>query len=252
MRAIYTDGGESDLSVMRVESILVIAILLALLLQLPRVDEARPPLSIGGLLSRVSSIEGAAVYVDLGANGVALVDVSEIRMHRDPSGNTYVTLLEGDHIGGGGGVRGVRIDTTERAEELGWRPVNRMDGLVFSGPGGEYEFGELRFQKLLHEGVVLLAVGSIEGIDLTTGRVISEEYAPGVDVCPSVPVIGCAGAVGTRNGCLSVERGGWVTGCRCLQGEDCFWTVTGTACWDAACKGSCRGTPGWSAGCRCD
>ena len=236
---------------MRVESILVIAILLALLLQLPRADEASPPLPIGGALSRVSSLRGAAVYVDLGANEVALVNVSEIRMHRDSGGNAYVTRLEGTHIGGGGGVRGMRIDATERAEELGWRPVSRVDDLVFPGSSGPYELGQLRFQKLLHRGVVLLAVGSIEGLD-PTGRMISEEYALRRDVCPSVPVIGCTGPLGASSGRLSVERGGWVTGCRCLQGEDCFWTVTGTVCWDVVCARGCRDTAGWSAGCHCD
>lgn len=238
--------------VIRLESVFVVVVLLALLLLMPRPNEARVPVPIGGALSRVESLKGAAVYVDLGANGTALVQVVDLRMHRDAEGNAYVTRLEGTHLGGGGGVRGLRIDDTGRAEELGWRPVARLDGLAFSGSRGTYEFSELRFRKLLHEGVVLLAVASIEGIERRTGRVISEAYRSEMSICPALPVIGCAGASCGSGHCQVVEQGGWVVGCRCANGGDCFWTVTGTACWEAGCEGACRGVPPWSAGCRCN
>jgi hypothetical protein len=249
----YTRMGD-DVNVMRLESILVIAILLALLLQLPRLGDAQPPTLVGGEILRIGDLEGAAVYVDIGMGGVSLVHVSRLGLHRDSAGNAYVTRLEGTFLEAGSEYSGVRIDTTQRAEELGWRPAISLDGLLFPGPNGTreaYEFRRLRFQKLLHNGLILLAVGSIEGVNRTTGRAISERYAPGRAVCPTLPVIQCTSVSGASGDCRVHERGGWIVGCRCSNGGECSWTVTGTACWQGGCEGTCRRGTGWSAECRC-
>jgi hypothetical protein len=243
------------MTTMRLESILVIVILLALLLQLPRLDDARPPTLVGGEILRTGDLEGAAVYVDIGTGGVSLVHVSRLGLHRDSAGNAYVTRLEGTFLEAGSEYLGVRIDTTERAEELGWRSVISFDGLLFPGPGGmrkAYEFSRLRFQKLLHNGLILLAIGSIEGVDRTTGRAISEKYVPGEAVYPTLPVIRCTSVSGAPGDCDVSERGGWIVGCRCSGGGECSWTVAGTACWQNGREGTCRSASGWSAQCRCD
>ena len=82
----YTRIGDADVILIKPQSILVIALLLPLLLQLPRLDDPPEVRLVGGEISRVEDIRGAALYVDMGTGGIALVFVSELLMHQDPSG----------------------------------------------------------------------------------------------------------------------------------------------------------------------
>lgn len=228
------------MSTLRVETIFVVAVLLLLLLQLPRVDDPPELRLVGGEITRVQDVRGAALYVGSGDGEIDLVYVTELRMHQDPSGTAYVTKLQGVILEDGRESGSLCIDATARASALGWRPVLDLDGLGL--PGNRtglhpYELRRLRLRKVIHEGRnVLLVVGRVEGLDLVTGRVVSADYDVKTQ-CPAVPLLEFAAVSG-----VSASSG---TG-----GEDRFLALTGTLCWRDANEAPLRSSLAWTAGYR--
>jgi len=224
-------------NVVRLESLIVIVILVGLLLQLPRLDDPPELRLVGGEIVRVEDIEGAALYVDMGSSGTALVQVSEMRMHEDPTGAAYVTKLDGLVLAEGGTAGRLLVDVTEQASRLGWRPVVELDGIILPGAdGGRHalEVSRLRLRRAIYKGRdVLFVVSRVEGRDLVTGRVIADEYIQGA-VCPAIPLLkltdacAAAGARGT---------------------ESCL-TLAGTVCWQNGRGPLAQGSPVWTAGYR--
>ena len=219
----------------RVETILVLAALLMLLLQLPRLDDPAELRLVGDEITRVEDITGAALYVDTGTSGIVLVHVSELQMHEDALGTAYVTKLDGIVLEGDSEREQLRIDVTERASALGWLPVTHLDGLVLPGNDGghhPYEFRRLRLRKVIHKGRnVLLVVGRVEGVDLVTGQVVSEDYDVNA-TCPAIPFL---------------ER---VSVSNTSGGSETFWALAGTVCWENGRMPAQPGLLGWTAGYR--
>jgi len=219
----------------RVETILVLAVLLVLLLQLPRLDDPLELRLVGDEIARVEDIKGAALYVDAGTSGIVLVYVSELRMHEDALGTAYVTKLDGTVLEADGERERLRIDVTERASALGWLPVTYLDGLVSPGNDREhhaFEFRRLRFRRVIYEGRdILFVVGRVEGLDLVTGQVVSEDYDENA-ACPAIPFIECVSVSNTSGG------------------SESFWALAGTVCWQDGRIPTRPGLLGWTAGYR--
>jgi hypothetical protein len=249
----YTRTGDDDVTMIRVESILAIAILLALLLQLPRLDDPPALRLVGGEITRVEGIKGAALYVDTGTSGIVLVYVSELLMHQAPSGTAYVTKLDGTVLGQGLEHERLHIDTTGRAAALGWRPVTHLDGLMLPGNDRDrhaYEFRRLRLRKVIHKGRdVLLIVGRVEAIDLVTGQIVSEDYDEEA-TCPAIPFLECVRVAGASDTRESIEPRPMVASRRSSGGEDCFLAFTGTMCWPHGREPPSRRSLAWTAGYR--
>ena len=233
----------------------VIALLVALLLQLPRLDDPPELRLVGGEITRVEDARGAALYVDMGASGIVLVYVSELLMHRDPSGTAYVTKLDGMLVEKGREDERLHIDTTRQASALGWRPVAHLDGLVLPGNGTDrhaYELRRLRLRKAIHKGRdVLLVVGRVEGLDLVTGQVVSEDYDEEAS-CPAIPFLECVSVSGTPQSRGSIEPGPTVTSRRSSASGVCFLALTGTVCWEGGRRRPSRSSLAWTAGYRYD
>lgn len=251
----YTRIGDDDVTVIRLESILVIAVLLALLLQLPRLDDPPELRLVGGEITRVEDIRGAALYVDMGTSGIVLVYVSELLMHQDPSGTAYVTKLDGMVLEQGREHERLHIDTTGWASAFGWRPVTHLDGLVLPGNDRDrhaYEFRRLRLRKVIHKGRdVLLVVGRVEGLDLVTGQVVSEDYDEEA-ACPAIPFLECVSVSGASEARESIEPRQMVASRRSSEGGDCFLALTGTVCWQNGREPPSRSSLAWTAGYRYD
>lgn len=217
------------LSTIRVQTIVILAALLVLLLQLPRLDDPPPLRLVGGEIDRIAQIRGGALYVELEGRGMTLVYVTGMRMHEDRSGIAYVTKLDGMILDDEYGPEALSIDTTAEAVALGWRPVSYLDGLIL--PGNErnrhpYEFRKLRLRKAIHEGEdVVLVVGRLEGLDLVTGRVVSEDFDEH-DSCPAIPLLECVGVSGRA---------------------ECYWALTGTVCWEGG-RSPSLASVAWTAG----
>jgi len=226
--AVYTGSGESDVTV-RVESILVIAILLALLLQLPRLDDPPELRLVGSEIDRVAEIRGGALYADLEGRGTVLVYVTGLRMHEDTSGTVYITKLDGLVLGSAGHPEPLHIDSTAEAATLGWRTVAHLDGVVLPGSHrtrSSYEFRKLRLRKAIHDGEhVLFVIGRLEGFDLATRRVVSDVFSE-KDSCPAIPFLECVDVPGSRA---------------------CFWAWTGTVCWEGG-RDPSLASVAWTAG----
>ena len=233
----------------------MIALLLALLLQLPRLDDPPALRLVGGEIMRVEDIGGAALYVDMGTSGIAVVYVSELLMHQAPSGMAYVTKLDGIVLEQGLEHERLHIDTTERAAALGWRPVTHLDRLVF--PGNErghhaHEFRRLRLRKVICKGRdVMLAVGRVEAIDLVTGRIVSEDYEEEA-ACPAIPFLECVRVAGASETPEGVEPRPMVASRRSTGVKDCFLAFTGTMCWPHGRQPPSRSSLAWTAGYRCN
>jgi len=237
----------------RVQTILVVAALLVLLLQLPRLDDPPELRVVGSEITRTEDMGGAALYVDTGAGGIVLVFVSELRMHRDPAGAAYVTKVDGVVLDGGSGSKRLHIDVTQEALALGWQPVMRFDGLVFPGNSRDchaHELRRLRFRKVIHKGRdVLLVVGRVEGVDLVTGQVISEDFDEHA-ACPAIPLLEPV-SVSSSPGGFDVESSRRIGGSRSTGNGEPFWALTGTVCWQSGRKAAWHSLPGWTAGHRC-
>ena len=217
------------MNTVRVQTIVVLAALLILLLQLPRLDDPPELRLVGAEIDRVAEITGGALYAELPGRGVTLVFVSGLRMHEAPSGTAYVTKLDGLVLENGHQPETIHVDATAQAASLGWRPVSHLDGLVL--PGNQrtrhpYEFRKLRLRKAIHEGQdVLLVVGRLEGLDLVTGRVVSDDFDEH-DSCPAIPFLECVSVSGS---------------------DDCFWALTGTVCWEGG-RDPSLASVAWAAG----
>jgi len=199
----------------RVQTIVVLAALLVLLLQLPRLNDPPGLRLVGSEIDRVAEVRGGALYAELEGLGPTLVYVTGLRMHEDPtSGTAYVTRFDGTVVDNGHTSETIHVDSTTQAATLGWRPVSHLDGLVLPGnhrTRHPYEFRTLRLRKAIHEGdSVLLVVGRLEGLDLMTGRVVSDAFSDS-DSCPAIPFLEYVSVPGT--------------------GEH-FWALTGTVCWE--------------------
>jgi len=219
---------------MRVETIVALAVLLLLLLQIPRVDDPPDLRLVGSEILTTEDVKGAALYLETEADGVVLMYVSELRMHADRSGVAYVTRLDGVRYNANGAPERFLADATAQAAANGWTPVSRLDDLVSPGKTdghAGFEFRRLRLRKAIQEGRdVLFVVGRLEGRDLLTGRVVSEEYDAAT--CPAVPYLE---AVDAKD----------VTG---TPGR--LWALTGTLCSESGSKLSRAALPVWSAGYR--
>ena len=218
------------MTTIRVQTIVVLALLLALLLQLPRLDDPPELRLVGREIDRIAEIRGGALYVELDGHGVTLVYVDELRMHEDPSsGTTYVTKLDGLVVENGHGAGTLQVDVTAEATTLGWRPVAYLDGLTLPGnlrSRHPFEFRKLRLRRAVHEGEdVLFVVGRVEGLDLVTGRVVTDAYTD-LDVCPAIPFLERVSVPGT---------------------DHVFWAFTGTVCWEGGGAPSLASV-GWTAG----
>ncbi len=239
----------------RVETILILAVLLTLLLELPRLDDPPELRLVGGEIATVDDIKGAALYVDTGTSGIVLVYVSELRMHEDTSGVAYVTKLDGIVLTGGTEHEQFHIDTTERASALGWHPVTHLDGLVLPGNDRErhaYEFRRLRLRKAIFRGQdVLLIVGRVEGFDLVTGRVVSEDY-DAQTACPAIPFLECVSVASPSEGLESIRPRRTVADGSSPEVGECFWAFTGTICWRNERESPSRSSLAWTAGYRYD
>ena len=222
----------------RLETVIVLAVLLVLLLQLPRVDDPPDLRLVGDEISSVAAIRGAALYVDRGPNGVVLAYVYALGMHRDASGVAYVSKLDAQIPLSGGRFEWVRIDATAEATARGWQPVTTLDGLVLPGAGGTghpVEFRRLRLRKAVCQGQdVLFLVGRVEGRDLVSRRVIAEDFDQDV-ACPAVPVLQPVSASGSGDGAIGP-----------------FWAWTGTVCWQGSRLPTSRASLVWTAGYRYD
>ena len=239
----------------RVEAIVVVAVLLLLLLQLPRVDDPATLRLVGDEITRVEDIRGACLYVDRGTSGIALLYVSELCMHEDPSGTAYVTKLDGKVLENGRQTERLHIDATERAAVLGWRPVVHLDGLVSPGNGEEchaFSFRRLRFRKVIHRGRnVLLAVARVEGRDLVTGRTACEDYDEEV-ACPAIPLLEPADILGVFEPEGNLGTRHIVTREPSSEAAEGFWALTGTLCWRDGRNALSHRSVAWTAGYRYD
>jgi len=217
----------------RVETILALAVLLLLLLQLPRLDDPPETRLVGGEITKVEDIKGAALYVEEETIGAALLYVSELRMHEDPSGVAYVTRLDGTLVSQSGTLERFHTDVTARASALGWTPVTELDDLISPGSGRgrhPFEFRRLRLRKIIYEGRdILFAVGRIEGRDLATGQVVSEEYDASA-ACAAIPYLEPVHVIDSSGNTES------------------FWALTGTLCWRSERTLAQAGLPAWTAG----
>ncbi len=215
----------------------ILLVLGVLLLRLPRLDDPPEMRVVNGEIARVEEIQGAALYMATEANEAELVYVSHLCMQRDPSGLAYVTELEGTIHRENGRLDRKRVDDAARASSLGWVPVHQLDGLVSPGNGRErrpFELNRLRLRRVIHKGQdVLFAVTRVEGTDLVTGRIVSEENS-GDSASPAIPLLEQV-TVSTSSG--RVER---------------FWALTGTVCWKNGRRPAWPGSPGWTAGNRCN
>jgi hypothetical protein len=214
----------------RVQTIVVLAALLILLLQLPRLDDPPELRLVGSEIDRVAEVRGGALYVELEGHGPTLVYVTGLRMHEDPTtGTAYVTRLDGMTLGNGHEPEAVSVDSMSRATALGWRPVSHLDGLVLPAnhrTRHPYEFRILRLRKAINNGQnVLLVVGRLEGLDLVTERVVSDAFSE-KDTCPAIPFLECVSVPGTG---------------------ECFWALTGTVCWEGGQEPSLASVA-WTAG----
>ena len=232
----YASIGDDNVTTIKAQTIVVLFLLLALLSRLPRLDDPPEMRVVNGEIARVEEMQGAALYMDAGMDEAELVYVSRLYMHEDVSGIAYVTGLEGTVCGPDGRLVRKSIDDTERASSLGWTPVSSLDGLVSPGNGRErnaFALNRLRLRRVIHKGRdVLFAVTRVEGTDLETGRVISEDTG-GDLICPAIPLLEHV-AVPTSSG-----------------GSERFWALTGTVCWNDGRRPTWPGSPGWTAGNRC-
>ncbi len=233
----------------RVETVLVVGLLLFLLLQLPRLDDPPDLRLVNGGIARVDEIQGAALYVDLGGGDVALVYVSELRMHADATGTAYVTRLDGLVVRRGGDSERIRFDASERAAVLGWRPVAWLDGLVV--PGGPHnrhphEFRQMRWRKAISRGEeVLFVMGRVEGQNLVTGGVVTGDFDAN-SACPAVPLLAPVD-VGSSFGC-SMTASRSASGAGGSGEKGCFWALAGAVCWQGKRELELRPLVAWTAG----
>lgn len=233
----YTSIGDGDVTKIEVQTIIVLFLLLGLLGRLPRLDDPPDMRVVNGEIVRVEDIQGAALYMSVGTDEPELVYVSRLCMHEDASGMAYVTGLEGTVYETDGSATRRSVDDVDRASSLGWTSVSMLDGLVSPGNGRErhaFALNRLRLRRVIHKGRdVLFAVTRVEGTDLKTGRVISEDRG-GDPVYPAIPLL--------EQVIVSTSSGG----------SERFWALTGTVCWNNGRRPTWPGSPGWTAGGRCN
>lgn len=224
-----TMGSVIPVTTIRLQTVLVLAVLVVLLLQLPRLDDPAALRLVGGEIDRIAEIRGGALYAEVEGRGTVLVYVTELWMHEAPSGTAYVTKLDGMILDEGRRLEPLHMDATARAAALGWRRIAELDGITVPGSMHNphpHEFRKLRLRKAIHEGrEVLLVVGRLEGLDLVAGKVVSEDFDEKRS-CPAVPYLERVSVPG---------------------GAGTFWALTGTVCWEGGRTPS-RASLAWSAG----